>query len=141
VLNFLEENNSKSVWRHYNLAPWSRLLLEKLTSSQIVKQLCILQNQKIYYHVHKSSPVVFLQPDKSTPSYTISLRHIFISFFELNTICSVGQRFALLEEKAVLSTVLRKFKLESVSRKEEMDLLFQLILRPKQGLKIKITPR
>jgi hypothetical protein len=52
-----------------------------------------------------------------------------------------GQRFALLEEKAVLSTVLRKFKLESLDRREDIDLMFQLILKPKHGLRIKITPR
>jgi cytochrome P450 family 4 len=52
-----------------------------------------------------------------------------------------GQRFALLEEKAVLSTVLRKFKLESLDKREGIDLMFQLILKPKYGLRIKITPR
>lgn len=143
MLNFLEENNSKRVWRHYNLAAWSRLLLEKLTSSQDCQ-----------------APLNFTEPEDSLPCsqestnclssarwiYTI-LYYFFKTHFhiilwtEYCIICSVGQRFALLEEKAVLSTVLRKFKLESLSRKEEMDLMFQLILRPKHGLKIKITPR
>jgi len=75
------------------------------------------------------------------PYYFFKTHFHIILWTECYFICSVGQRFALLEEKAVLSTVLRKFKLESLSRKEEMDLMFQLILRPKHGLKIKITPR
>jgi cytochrome P450 family 4 len=54
---------------------------------------------------------------------------------------STGQRFAVLEEKTILSSVLRKYKLESVDRRENIDVMFELILRPKHGLKIEITPR
>jgi hypothetical protein len=54
---------------------------------------------------------------------------------------STGQRFAVLEEKVVLSSVLRKYKLESVDKRENIEVMFELILRPKHGLRIKITPR
>ncbi|XP_054287591.1 cytochrome P450 4c3 [Macrosteles quadrilineatus] len=53
----------------------------------------------------------------------------------------VGQKFALLEEKMVVSTFLRKFRIESVDRREDLTLLGELILRPKDGLKVKIFPR
>ena len=53
----------------------------------------------------------------------------------------IGQKFAILEEKAVLSTVLRKYKIESVDRREDLTLLGELILRPKDGLRVKITKR
>uniref|UniRef100_A0A1B0FBI7 Cytochrome P450 n=1 Tax=Glossina morsitans morsitans TaxID=37546 RepID=A0A1B0FBI7_GLOMM len=47
----------------------------------------------------------------------------------------IGKKFAILEEK----TVLRKFKIEAVDRPEDLTLLSELILRPKGGLRIKIT--
>jgi Cytochrome P450. len=55
-------------------------------------------------------------------------------------LCS-GQKFAILEEKAVLASVLRKYRVEAVDRREDLILLGELILRPKDGLKVKIFPR
>jgi cytochrome P450 family 4 len=56
-------------------------------------------------------------------------------------ILSSGQKFALLEEKAVISSILRKYRVEAVDRREDLTLLGELILRPKHGLRIKIFPR
>jgi len=47
----------------------------------------------------------------------------------------------MLEEKCVIATVLRNFRIEAVNRRENLILLGELILRPKDGLTIKITPR
>jgi cytochrome P450 family 4 len=52
-----------------------------------------------------------------------------------------GQKFALLEEKVVISSVLRKYRVEAVDRREDLTLMGELILRPKDGLRIKIFPR
>lgn len=41
----------------------------------------------------------------------------------------------------IISTVLRKYKIEAVDRRENLTLLGELILRPKDGLAIKITKR
>jgi cytochrome P450 family 4 len=54
---------------------------------------------------------------------------------------SSGQKFALLEEKAVIASVLRKYQVEAVDRRENLTLLGELILRPKGGLKVKMFPR
>lgn len=53
----------------------------------------------------------------------------------------IGQKFAILEEKAVISAVLRRFKVEAIDRREDLTLLGELILRPKDGLRIRITDR
>ncbi|XP_046674639.1 cytochrome P450 4C1-like [Homalodisca vitripennis] len=53
----------------------------------------------------------------------------------------IGQKFALLEEKTVISSVLRNFKVESLERLEDINLMNELILRPESGLKVKLYPR
>lgn len=53
----------------------------------------------------------------------------------------IGQKFALLEEKSVISAVLRNYKIEAIDRREDLTLLGELILRPKDGLRVKITRR
>lgn len=53
----------------------------------------------------------------------------------------IGQKFAILEEKAVISTVLRRFKVEAIDRREDLTLLGELILRPKDGLRVRISDR
>lgn len=41
----------------------------------------------------------------------------------------------------MISAVLRKYKIEAVDRREDLTLLGELILRPKDGLRVKITLR
>ena len=52
-----------------------------------------------------------------------------------------GQKFAMLEEKCVLATFLRHYRVHAVERRENLMLLGELILRPKNGLCVQITPR
>ncbi|XP_039277936.1 cytochrome P450 4C1 [Nilaparvata lugens] len=53
----------------------------------------------------------------------------------------IGQKFALLEEKTVLSSILRKFRVESTEKQEDICLIMDLVLRPESGVKIKMYPR
>ncbi|TRY61081.1 hypothetical protein TCAL_10154 [Tigriopus californicus] len=53
----------------------------------------------------------------------------------------IGQKFAMMEEKVVISSILRKFKLATNLAKKDLCLLPELILRPKDGLPIAVTPR
>jgi hypothetical protein len=47
----------------------------------------------------------------------------------------------MLEEKVVLSSVLRKLRLESLDKRKDIPPLIELVLRPKNGIRIKISPR
>ena len=53
----------------------------------------------------------------------------------------IGQKFALLEEKTVLSYILRNYKVKSLDKREDMTLMAELILRPENGIRLTITPR
>jgi cytochrome P450 family 4 len=53
----------------------------------------------------------------------------------------IGQKFALLEEKTVLSYILRHYQVQSLDRREDMKLLMELVLRPENGVKLILSPR
>lgn len=53
----------------------------------------------------------------------------------------IGQKFALLEEKTIISSILRKFRVESTEKQEDICLMMDLVLRPESGVKVKLYPR
>jgi cytochrome P450 len=42
----------------------------------------------------------------------------------------IGQRFALLEEKSIISSIIRHFKVKSIQKREDIKLLQEVVLRP-----------
>ncbi|XP_049765138.1 cytochrome P450 4C1-like [Schistocerca cancellata] len=53
----------------------------------------------------------------------------------------IGQRFAILEEKTVLSYILRNFRIETVEKPEDLRVVSELVLRPVNGVYVRLTPR
>lgn len=53
----------------------------------------------------------------------------------------IGQKFALSEEKIVIANILRRFKLKSLDQRDEVNVVTEMVLRPKSGLRIQFTPR
>ncbi|XP_054984130.1 cytochrome P450 4V2-like [Sorex araneus] len=53
----------------------------------------------------------------------------------------IGQKFAMMEVKTVLSWILRHFWIESTQKREELGLTAELILRPANGIWIKLKRR
>ncbi|XP_007517742.1 cytochrome P450 4V2-like [Erinaceus europaeus] len=53
----------------------------------------------------------------------------------------IGQKFAIMEEKIILSCILRQFWVESTQKREELGLTGELILRPTNGIWIKLKKR
>lgn len=53
----------------------------------------------------------------------------------------IGQKFAVMEEKTVLACILRQFWVESTQKREELGLSGDLILRPNNGIWIKLKRR
>ena len=52
-----------------------------------------------------------------------------------------GQKFAMNEEKILLATLLRHFSFTSTQKCSELRLLSNLILRPEDGILLKISKR
>ena len=50
-------------------------------------------------------------------------------------------RFAMMEEKVVISSVLRAFTLSCATRPEDIPLLAEVILRPKHGIRVSLARR
>jgi len=46
-----------------------------------------------------------------------------------------------MEEKVIISSVLRKFTLRSTMAVSEIPLCAEIILRPQHGLRVSLTPR
>ncbi|CAH1794292.1 unnamed protein product [Owenia fusiformis] len=53
----------------------------------------------------------------------------------------IGQKFAMMEEKVILSSLLRNYSIKSVQRRDEIRPLGELILRPDSGIRVRLTAR
>ena len=53
----------------------------------------------------------------------------------------VGQKFALLEEKTILATILRKYSIESLNFTDEIKVAPEMVIRPKTPISMRFSSR
>merc|ERR1719412_808373 len=131
------------------LYPSVPIIARKVERNFLVDGFTINKGQTfgVFIHYLHRNPVVWESPDDFLPERFMEetalgskKRHpyAYVPFSAGPRNC-IGQKFALMEEKIMISSVLRKFNLQCDLKAEEIPLMTEIVLRPKNGIQLTAT--
>ena len=135
----------KEVQRIYPTAPF---IARQVTQDTLINGFLVPEGTTaaiMTFLVHRD-PAVFENPEKFDPDRFLPEncvgRHpfAFIPFSAGPRNC-IGQKFAMMEQKIVMSTFLRNFKVTSVDPRDKMVVVGEMVLRPRNGFRVMIEER
>uniref|UniRef100_A0A1Y1NLM3 Cytochrome P450 n=2 Tax=Photinus pyralis TaxID=7054 RepID=A0A1Y1NLM3_PHOPY len=144
-LRYLEQVLKESL-RMYPSVP----LISRLTDEEVKMHSGYTIPAKSIVHIHiydlHHNPTLYPDPYKFDPErFTVENsknRHPFAYIpFSAGPRNCIGQRYAFLEIKIVIVEILKRFVLEAVDLPENITLLVNLVLRVKNGLRVKFKKR
>lgn len=101
----------------------------------------------------KDSSLRIVKEDIRTPTSRLVLDHATVLVNVIYTLIyvlllilikwmtTIGQKFAMMEEKIMLASILRHFNLVALDKPSEIVLMSDIILRPRDGIRLSITHR
>ncbi|KAJ4433876.1 hypothetical protein ANN_16189, partial [Periplaneta americana] len=104
--------------------------MEDLRNMKYIER-CIMETLRLL----PSAPAIGRKLTRDLHLVIDTVQHVICCFL------LIGQKFAMFELKALVSTVLRSHKIEAVTKLRLTDLEWRITLKTKEPLLIKLSPR